>query len=275
MKLFEKLIHDMLFMGIMCYTRDWSVVIPITHTKFKVQPQHVRELRTDLEERLQDFVYGFTSGDTDTGFKNVPCLVQTTAPSTAANQVLLHGSDLNSLTELWVAHESGQRSPLTIGGLLGLLNNTNLVALDSTGTGTINLIKGNAENIPELPQGTVLSGTTAPTTDLQIPGKKYVDDVMGTLNERILVGEGTAAHGATISYPTIPSGRASGDYTWYVMVSVNSINTSASAGAINKIECSVSSRVVTCRGNRTNWVNGGTNVWVNGTANYIIIGILD
>jgi hypothetical protein len=78
-----------------------------------------------------------------------------------------------------------------------LPNNTQFVSVNSTGTGTINLIKGNASDIPEIPYGAVLSATTAPSTDLQIPQKKYVDDAIaaGTAaNSVLLNGEAASTY---------------------------------------------------------------------------------
>ena len=109
----------------MSYTRDWLNTTPINHSKFKSIPQSVREFKVDVEERLQNFMYGFTSGDTAEGLKSAPFVVQTTAPSTVADKFIVHGSDVDSVCELWGADESGNRTQLTSGGALGS-NDTNL-----------------------------------------------------------------------------------------------------------------------------------------------------
>ena len=79
----------------MAFTRDWSETAPIDHTKFKVQPGGVRDLRTDISDRIKNFIYGFTVGETDIGVKSLPIITQgTAAPSTAANYIYLYGNDV-------------------------------------------------------------------------------------------------------------------------------------------------------------------------------------
>lgn len=159
----EMLIKYMLSMCIMSYTRDWSTSIPVNHSKFKNQPSHVRDFRTDIEERLQDFIYGFTAGETDTGIKFAPFIVQGTAPSTATDKFMLHGSDVNSSCELWGADEAGNRIQFSEGGLIGgtaqsaTFNNVTVagtaayagsVALDGGETGTKRQLMWFMPNIP-------------------------------------------------------------------------------------------------------------------------------
>jgi hypothetical protein len=60
-------------------------------------------------------------------------------------------------------------------------NNTYLVAKDAAGTGTVNLIKADANDIAVLPDGAQLATTAAPTVTKGIANKKYVDDTVAAL----------------------------------------------------------------------------------------------
>ena len=61
-----------------------------------------------------------------------------------------------------------------------LAHNTNLVGIDASGTGTVNLIKVNASNKPEIPDGAVLASSAAPTVNAGFANKKYVDDSLAS-----------------------------------------------------------------------------------------------
>ena len=52
------------------YTRDWDNTDPIDHTLNKNWPSEIREVMTDVAERLDAMVYGFTSGETTEGIKH-------------------------------------------------------------------------------------------------------------------------------------------------------------------------------------------------------------
>ena len=163
----------------MGHTRDWDSGVPIDHTKFKAIPGAIAALALDIEERLQAFFYGFTSGETSDGIKYLPFWVQTTAPTGAANKVCMYAEDSTSKAALKVKTEDDVEIQLTerTWGLLddfALSNNTNLRARNAADDGFIDLLKVNASNkpefsiIPELP-------ASDPTTDNQASRKVYVD----------------------------------------------------------------------------------------------------
>lgn len=177
MGLFGKLFMPFLFMS---FTNDWDATAPADHTKFKVQPSHVRDVKTDLGERLAAFFYGFTTGETDTGCKLIKALVQTTAPSTATDSVWLYAKDVSSTAEWFIKDEAGNEIQLTSGGKINLSasilpNDTYLVAKDTTGSGTVDLIKANSSNLPCLGAGVVVDGTADPASDYAVATKKYVN----------------------------------------------------------------------------------------------------
>lgn len=166
----------------MSYTRDWLETNPIDHTKFKNTPGGTRELKEDISDRLKSLIYGFISAETNTGFKKLPLYAQASDPSTVADAVILYGKDVSAKCEAHLVDEDGNIVRITKTGALDgesirLPNNVFLKALKAGG-GTVDLIKANASDKAELPIETYLAGTTAPTTDTQIPGKKYVDDLV-------------------------------------------------------------------------------------------------
>jgi len=53
----------------MSFNNDWDNSVPIDHTKFKNLPGEVRDVRIDLEDRLNTILSGFVSGETIQGIK--------------------------------------------------------------------------------------------------------------------------------------------------------------------------------------------------------------
>lgn len=168
----------------MCaYTRDWDETSPADHTKFKTQPQNVRYKAIDIAERLKNMIHGFITGETKEGIKKAPFVSDgTTAPSTAADTVVCYAKDVNSVAEWFLKDESGNEIQLTDKGKvkfasLGYVpNNTFVKALDTTGSGTVDLMKADSTGRPVLAGGALVDGTAAPASDYAIATKKYVDD---------------------------------------------------------------------------------------------------
>ena len=76
----------------MTYSNDWAITDnPADHSKFKDQPSHVRKVRTDLQERLADLLYGFTSGETTVGLKKILLNNQASDPSAPTDAIALFG----------------------------------------------------------------------------------------------------------------------------------------------------------------------------------------
>jgi hypothetical protein len=191
----------------MAYTTDWDESSPLDHTKFKVQPSHVRSTKASLAERLKNFFYGFTAGETAEGCKKLTMIVQTTAPSTAADSVQLYAKDVDSVAEWFIKDESANEIQVTSKGKLNAgvfgnyANDTFIKSVDSTGTGTIDLIKGNASNLPELGAGVLVEGTADPATDYAVATKKYVDDQIALI-EGVPAGTIVMWSGTTGDIPT-------------------------------------------------------------------------
>jgi len=187
----------------MGHTRDWDSGVPIDHTKFKAIPGAIAALALDIEERLQAFFYGFTSGETSDGIKYLPFWVQTTAPTGAANKVCIYSEDSTSKAALKVKTEDNAEIQLTERdwGLLddfALGNNTPLRARNAADDGFVNLLKADGSNIPTLPDGAKLASTAAPTQDYEIPNKKYVDDEVAGVPAQVGFGAWVAKSADTV-----------------------------------------------------------------------------
>ena len=109
----------------MSRTNSWSNATPLSHSKFKNQPGYVRDVKTDIAERLLDILYGFTnSAETEdiNGFKMVPMLNwgQASTPTgtgTAASYILF-GSHCGSQVELFGIDSGATVTQITSGGSL-------------------------------------------------------------------------------------------------------------------------------------------------------------
>jgi hypothetical protein len=100
----------------MSYARDWDEAIPADHTKFKVQPGYVRDSKVDISDRLKNLVSGFIAGETEEGFKKIPLLVQTTAPTSDTDMIIGFGSDVSSKCEFFFIDEDDNVIQVTSGG---------------------------------------------------------------------------------------------------------------------------------------------------------------
>lgn len=239
----------------MAYTNDWSNSIPVDHTKFKSVPGSVRQLRIDIEDRLVDLFYGFDSGDVveTEGAKTLPFVNQGADPGATANKIKAYGNQISSKTELFLQDEDGNVIQVTSKGKINLgnariPNNVQLIGRNAAGAADINLIKVNASDVPEIPNGAVLSSTAAPTTDPMIANKKYVDDKIAAIPAPI--GFGTRA---SKTAGTVYQAATDGFVTGY-----------ATASSINcgfQILCDTSPSPSTSMiGGYGTWVSGAPNV---------------
>lgn len=99
----------------MAFTYDWTVTNnPADHSRFSEQPGHVRKLRTDIEERLKNMLYGFISGETAEGVKYWDFTAQGSDPSApAATGIRLYSKTVASAAELYIRHTSAGVMQLT------------------------------------------------------------------------------------------------------------------------------------------------------------------
>jgi hypothetical protein len=102
---------------------------------------------------------------------------------------------VNSLCELWVAHENGTRRQITSGGALAVPNNTYLVAVNSTGTGTVNIVRCTTGNTLEFLGSVLIDGTG----NVTVPGSIDLEgdiDVNGTAEVDAITLAGAATNAA-------------------------------------------------------------------------------
>ncbi len=123
-----------------------------------------------------------SSGDETGEHAKVTLHAPISDPSNVANKGHLYIKDVNSKAELHFQDEDGDAIQLTSGGevlfgsLSSIAKNTYLKAIDNAGTGTIDLIKGNASDKPVIKAGAELSTSGDPTAAAGIACKEYVDE---------------------------------------------------------------------------------------------------
>ena len=154
----------------------------------------MREIKAALQERLTvDHYWSASAASTydqaDCGkHRWVTFQGPNTVSSVPENEGVLFTKDVSSKAELHFTDEDENEIQLTSAGtvklssasMLGVLaNNTYLTAVDAAGTGTVDLIKATTGDVLQIPDGSVLATSAAPTTDAMIANKKYVDDAGG------------------------------------------------------------------------------------------------
>ena len=103
-----------------CFSRDWDNADPIDHSKNSTWPAEIREVMTDEAERLTATFYGFASGETLVGVKNLPFNVQAGDPGATASQIKCYSKDVSSKAELFCQDEDGDVIQFTSGGSINV-----------------------------------------------------------------------------------------------------------------------------------------------------------
>ena len=149
----------------------------------------IREMKRAIRERLaidhQSDEDESGNGAIGTHKKVTFSEAQGSDPTTYDDVSYLYIKETSSILELFYLDDAGNVIQLTsngkiLGDYIKLSNNTYITAKDAAGTGTVNLIKINASDVPEILTGAVLSSSAAPTDDAGIANKKYVDDQVAT-----------------------------------------------------------------------------------------------
>ena len=142
----------------------------------------MREIKAAVQERENVDHYwpltGTEGSDVDAGEHRKVTLRTDSAPTAVADKGFVYVKDISNKAELFYRDEDGNEVQLTSKGD-NLANNTPLKSTDNAGTGSVNLIKATAGDIPEILVGAVLSADTAPAVDAGIVNKKYVEDFVG------------------------------------------------------------------------------------------------
>lgn len=177
----------------MSLTRDWSTsgARILDHTKFKDAPGEMRSIMVDLEERLADVLYGFTSGETNVGMKRgrlitIGTAVSSTPPGTGdavSVDVYARANGTDATVELYAIDASGNEVQLTDGGKIPLdvsgrlANDCYLIGRNFAGDGNVNILKVNTADALELASHPVAPDTN-PSAALAYAPKGYVDKTL-------------------------------------------------------------------------------------------------
>jgi hypothetical protein len=150
----------------------------------------IREFKRCIRERLavDHAFFDDESGHSNVGTHNKISFTEEQAldPTAYDDTGYLYMKDVGGKLELFWEDTDGNVIQLTSGGIIpggSVLwpNNSYIAAKDAAGTGTVDLIKAGASDVPVLPDGAEMASDAAPTTDVQIPNKKYVDDEIAAI----------------------------------------------------------------------------------------------
>lgn len=177
------------------FTDDWDSDLSSDSTDAIQIDDYINKTRTDIEERLKEWIYGFVNGENDGvgGLIFAKFKEQSGDQTTAASVLGLYAKD-DSGTCLYARPESSgtavkilnPSAQIPAGAYaadsideddIQLANNAALTAKDAAGTGTVNLILAGTNDLPTLPDSAEMASNAAPVEDEAIANKKYVDDL--------------------------------------------------------------------------------------------------
>ena len=145
----------------------------------------MRETKAAVQERLAvDHKFSLTGTEvsaTDSGeHTKITFNVTLADPTQVSGKAHLYMKN----DELFYQDDTNTTKQLTNGGalnivgaeILGILaNNTFFTAVDNAGTGTVDLIKADASDVPVVPDGIETATDAAPASDKKLANKKYTD----------------------------------------------------------------------------------------------------
>lgn len=179
-----------------------------------VLDDQIRNSKQAWQERLNvDHLMALTGSqvsDADSGYHR-----QVTFYSSTATDPILGVTAVSSVDELRYTDSEGSVLYLTSAGtlnigssdLLGTLaNNVYFTAVDNAGTGVVDLIKADANDVAVLPDNSQTATNAAPTSSTGIANKKYVDDDHPTYSggESHTDGSGTIMKAGIVAYSSSP-----------------------------------------------------------------------
>ncbi len=249
-----------------------AIVHTETHDETKPAGSRARSLGDDdikekdraLRERLAiDHVSpADETGEAGVGIHKKVTMRIAADPTTYDDVGYLYLKTISAVIELFYKNSAGSILQITSAGyILGtnirLPNNTNLLAKDAAGTGTVNLIKANASDKVEIPDAAVLASSAAPTVDAAIASKKDVDDAIATAIAAIVtptkaslgIDSGSVSVGANASanvsfaftyaippkvvFSNVSNPVLSGHFTYRVSVSTTGFTVYSNAAAVD------------------------------------------
>lgn len=176
------------------FTNTIDTTTPAGTDAPSVIDNRIREAKAGWQERLNvDHVFHLTGtqvSDANVGEHRIITFSgPKNTPSTVANKMFLYGKDVDSLIEAHILDESGNEIQVTSLGeilfasLSKIANNTAFSAVDFAGTGTVDLIKADVNDVAVLVDDSQTETNAAPTFTKSLTNKKYVDDQIAAIPE--------------------------------------------------------------------------------------------
>lgn len=165
----------------MAKTNSIDPNVPAGKEDPKLGDNRIRNLAAGIAEEQNVDHYMGSDGGAGTGYnedaagehKKVTLRERTSKPTAEANKGYIYAKAVGDKTELFFEGEDGIEIQITSGGILKSCNLTGdqTIAGKKTFSGAVTL-----SAVSNIKLGSVLSASTAPNADAQIPNKKYVDD---------------------------------------------------------------------------------------------------
>lgn len=194
------------------FSKTYDTATPAGSDNPAEADDRMREIKAAVQERMAvDHEWeldGTQVSDANTGeHKKVLFTAPIPAAQTvAAGKGVLRVKDVNDQAELHWTDEAENELQLTSLGN-NLARGQWLTSSDVAGTGTVNLIKADSNNVAVIPNNSQTATNAAPTSTAGIANKKYVDD-LALLDPSTYAGEGsiTFPNGLVLKHGTVVAG---------------------------------------------------------------------
>lgn len=182
-------------------TTSWNESSPAGSELMSTVDNRLRELKTQIREVVGvDHDFPSSGQATDNGqHLRVTLQEQADLGTGAVGTTIIGSQTVSGKGELVYTNEDNTDIQMTSGSSIGAAtqniegntinavalvgdaikidtNNTYIKSKNAAGSGTVDLIKANASDIPVIPDGAQMATSAAPTVDEGIANKKYVDD---------------------------------------------------------------------------------------------------
>jgi hypothetical protein len=188
----------------MAWVYTFDTATPVGTDNVSTLDDRARETKSALQERLNIDLYmpltGTQVSDTSAGkHRKVQFYgVLAVKPTLLTGEAAIYIKTVTGKSELFFEDSDGTEKQLTSVGKLNIVaadisvdviddtkielrNNQYLVASNVAGDADVSLIKANSSDVAQIPDGSQLATSAAPTADAQIANKKYVDDQIAAI----------------------------------------------------------------------------------------------
>lgn len=184
----------------MAHTRTWEETYPAGTEAASLGDDRIRNLKTDLGERLEDMLYGFNAASgTDNealyGVKKLRFRELSADPTIidTGNEAFLYTKNVSNVSELFLKNNADQVRQISNAGRLNVIagdyaadsidqddirlaNNSFLTARNNAGDGDVNLIAAGTSDVPLLAADVTVQTSHSVNADYKVATKKYTDD---------------------------------------------------------------------------------------------------